>query len=140
MTLFTLFNNNSFALYQANYKYAFENVEDLRHVDFSKIFYKDIYCFAICYFDKSDIHLNWIITNPLFCNMGYATALIEKVNNIGIQLGLKYIKLDDCCDKLPPKNIYYKLGFQVKHGKKWVDWIDKHIIINEDRRKKISKM
>ena len=138
MSLFTLLNNNSFAIWKATTQYTFENVEDLRHIDFSESFFKDIYCFAICYFDKSNVYLNWISTNPLYYNIGHATSLIKKVNDIGKDFGLKYIKLDDCCETSPPKNIYYKLGFQVKRHRKWVDWTVKNIIINEERRKKIK--
>ena len=42
--------------------------------------------------------------------------------------------LDDCSGILPPRNIYYKLGFQVKHEGHWVNW-DKDYNVDEERRK-----
>ena len=126
--------DSAFGIYLSKKDYEFENVEDLRYVDFTNNFYKDILCFAIVYLDEEILNLNWISTNPSSYNMGFATRLINKIYDIGKNLDKKYIMLDDCSGILPPRNIYYKLGFQVKHEGHWVNW-DKDYNVDEERRK-----
>lgn len=54
---------------------------------------------------------------------GYASKLLNRLIELCIELGYKYILTDDATDVMPPNNIYYKFGFLVKNDDgKWVKW------------------
>jgi GNAT superfamily N-acetyltransferase len=72
---------------------------------------------------KYGVNLRSIETSSSFQGKGIATKLINKLIEVCIELGYAYIILDDATDSLPPRNLYYKLGFLVKDdNEKWVNW------------------
>ena len=119
-------------------KYNFKTPEDLRYIDYNNSYYWGILCFAIVYAHKNILDITWISTNPLYQNKGFATLLIQKIIKIGKRKKYKYITLDDCCDSHPPKNIYFKLGFQIKSDSHvWVPWDVNNLNTSEERRLRI---
>jgi len=137
MKLRIFYRKNSFGIFLCKDNYKFGSIESLRLVDYNSVFYKDMYCFAIVYLEDENVLLNWISTNPEYFNLGLATRLIHEIYDIGKKMGKKYILLDDCSGVLPPKNIYYKMGFQVKScNGVWVDW-ETEYEVDEERRKDI---
>lgn len=133
MNIFFVENINSIGIYFSKKKFMFNTPEDLRCIDFN--YQKDIYCFSIIYFEDEYILMNWISTNPLVYNQGFASKMINEINQIGKIRNKKYIILDDCSGVPPPRNLYYKLSFQVKVNDIWVDWHKDIQGLDEERRK-----
>lgn len=56
---------------------------------------------------------------------------------------IRWVKLDDCSGILPPRNIYFKLGFQVKDEKRknlycsWDLWLKKYDLPNPSEERRI---
>ena len=132
----------SFGIYFSNAKkYIFKTPEDLRNIIYSECDHnraRDILCFAIVYIKKNGLDISWMSTHPRYRNMGLATLLIKKIIKI---CNKKYITLDDCSGALPPKNIYFKLGFQVRSsGDTWIPWTIDNLNVSEERRLTISSL
>jgi len=92
----------------------------------------------IKYILREDISLNEginlisIHTEEKYRCKGYATKLIKELIKFS-KNNYEYIILDDATEIMPPKNIYYKMGFMVKDNQgEWVNW-DENIFPDEER-------
>lgn len=88
---------------------------------------------ATLYFvmEKSNVYIENI--SAKYPGLRYGTFLLLKLCEIILQNypGVSWIKLDDSTGILPPKNLYYKLGFHVKDESKkyfcsWNLWLKKY--------------
>ena len=129
----------SLGIYLANEEVAFDAPEKLRCIDFDKHECKGIFSFAIIYFDscKETCDLVWIGTNPIHQHMGYATHLLQIIFKYAKNMKCKFLYLDDATDAKPPKNIYFKLGFQIQRKGRWRAWRETDDDLDEVRRKQI---
>ena len=88
----------------------------------------------ICQEEKTCL-ISALDTKDCYQGRGYATSLLKDLIALLKERKIAYLYLDDMSHGIPPRNIYYKLGFQILgRGESWRTWRENSEIVGPERR------
>ena len=93
------------------------------------------WCTAYICLEENACYLTALDTEIGYEGRGYATSLVRDLIKYLKERNLKFIYLDDMSNGIPPRNIYYKLGFQIigRRGQ-WIKWREHSKVNGPERR------